>query len=98
MKKWSLNVNIQSGGNFYRQPTNKIPTQNVPGQQPLSIAFYPLCKSIFIFVKQAAGLSHCQKWEQKPKHLAHILGRRFKAICNQYESNEIMIRSSQPVF
>ena len=32
--------------NFYREPTNTILTRNLPELQPLSSAFYPLCKSI----------------------------------------------------
>lgn len=51
-----------------------------------------------MFVKQATGLKHWKTWEHKPKHLAPILRKRFKAICNKYESNEITIRLGHPIF
>ena len=56
IKKWSA---IVSEGT----PTNTTPTRNLPRWQLLCIAFYLLCKSVVIFVKQATGLSHWQKWE-----------------------------------
>ena len=50
-----------------------------------------------MFVKQSTWLDHWQKWEYKPKHLVPILRRRIKAIFNQYEPNQITIRSGHPI-
>ena len=97
MKKWSTNVNIQSGAtSIESQPIQYL--RGIFQGDSLSVLLFILFVNVLPYLlNKLQGYRIDKNGNRNQKIFSLILRRRFKAICNQYESNEITIRSSHPI-